>query len=329
MPHSVKATLFKSTRLAISLIAVASVAGGCCRAKPATSAALAPATKPAPPPPEPWINAKAMFIMPLSSPAVPATGPLLIDSLVTAWKAGLKLPDPAAVVSLTGGTYPAVGDMKVNLSGASVLSGKDRPQVGALVPTTQQVTAGQLSMVADPIETFGAKLHTRVSATGVTLSLQKDKAGSPILLMTDAADGVLDFDASTADLEKLTLAMAKAGGAKRAIRVRDVKLKFEQLGQRSLRVEMYVGAVVGFVPAGLRFTARVDVDEAMNATLSDLTVDGDDVLGPLVVPFVRPQFQKLNGKTRPLLGFPNPATKLKDVRIIVGPRVMLKAAFGR
>jgi hypothetical protein len=66
----------------------------------------------------------------------------------------------------------------------------------------------------------------------------------------------------------------------------------------------------------------------MNAKLSGLNCDGDEVLGPLIVGLLRPGLTKFEGKSRPLLSFPSPTMHLRTVQIKVDDSVHLKAAFG-
>ena len=124
------------------------------------------------------------------------------------------------------------------------------------------------------------------------------------------------------------LAMAQESAGKKGITVRKVELSLRSVTHRSIDAELYVHTLVGFLPAGMKFTARVDVDEQMNAKISNLTVDGDDLLGPLVTGLIRPAIKKFDGKTKPLIAFPG-ELKLKDVQIRAGQRVTLDAVFGR
>lgn len=298
---------------------------GCAARRPAP----APAVLKPPPPAEPWINAKSFCILPLSAPEVPRTGGQLVESLLNAWKAGLKLPAPERAVTIVGGRYPSVREMRVDLSGARVMDGKSRPQVGDLRPTTRSLAVEHFALVAEDFATEKSRANLQVTADGVKLDLQKDRRGTPVLVMTDADEGTLHFDTAVADMERLMLSAARASAGRRGVYVRDLKLYFRTAGPRSLYAEMYVTTLVGFVPAGLRFTARVDVDEAMNARLSDLAADGDELLGPVVVAFIRPQLKKFDGQTKPLVGFPNKAVRLKDVQITAGDRITLDAVFGK
>jgi hypothetical protein len=65
----------------------------------------------------------------------------------------------------------------------------------------------------------------------------------------------------------------------------------------------------------------------MNAQLTDLKCDGDQVLGPIIVGLLRPFLSKYNGKTRPLIAFATPTLHLRDVSITADNAVHLTASF--
>jgi hypothetical protein len=147
-------------------------------------------------------------------------------------------------------------------------------------------------------------------------------------MLVDAREGALRFDLGHDDLERLMLQAARAGAARQPLTVRSTELDLRSIGPRSLTADLHVSTLVGFIPAGLRFTARVDIDEQMNARISDLACDGDEVLGPLIVNFIRPGLAKYNGKTKPLVAFPSGNLKLSDVQVRGGERIELTARFG-
>ncbi|HEX8915267.1 MAG TPA: hypothetical protein VF796_23140 [Humisphaera sp.] len=314
-------------------LSAAVVSVGCrSKAPPPTAAALAPKPAPKPPPKPPvdaWISAKSFCALPLAKAEVPSTGGQLTDSLMTAWKVGLALKNPAQAVTLLGGRYPAIDEMRVDLSGAVMKPGKVKGSYTEVPSATSRgMTVGRFAFVAEPMVSHKANLNVQVTGADVRFDLRKDKEGKAFLLMTDAREGTLHFDASTADLERVMLAMAQQGAAGKGITVRKVELNLRSVSARSIDAELYVHTLVGFLPAGMKFTARVDVDEQMNAKIWNLTVDGDDLLGPLVTGILRPSIKKFDGKTKPLIAFPGDL-KLRDVQIRAGERVTLDAVFGR
>lgn len=308
----------------------------CCCLAVGLSLGCAHAQKPPPPPPKPvvkqsdkaWMNARSLCVLPLDRAQVPPTREGLVASMLAGWRDVFSFPDPARVVAVRGGMYPNVDELTVDLTGAVVNARHKKAGVGAFVPTTQSLRAERFSLVAEPMVQGDARANFRVTGSGVRFDLQRNKAGQPILLLADAREGSLHFDASVRDLERLMLHGAKEAGAKRAVFVRSVKLDLRSTGERTVEADLHLRTLVGFIPAGLRFRARVDVDERMNARISNLTCDGDEVLGPLIVQFIRPGLKKHNDQTRPLLAFPSGKLKLRDVRLHAGERVTLDATFG-
>jgi len=59
-----------------------------------------------------------------------------------------------------------------------------------------------------------------------------------------------------------------------------------------------------------------------------MSLEGEDVLGPLIAEFMRGQIVKHNNETRPLVKFPSPRMKLKDVRFKTGDSLRMEASFG-
>lgn len=296
-------------------------------AEPRASLAKRPAAKP----PEAWFGSKSFCVLPLARPEVPATGGQLARSIVDAWRATtLKFPDPSKVVTIVGGRYPAVDSLRVDLSNSQLVeTGKRRPPIADPKPTSQGLLVRHFALVAEPARAKGAVMNMQLTGDDVRFELQRDKENNPLLMMTDARSGTVHFDAAIADLEKTMLASAKETSGSRGIFVRSVQLKLTSRGPRSLDADLHLSTLVGFVPAGLRFTARVDVDNAMNCRIHHLDVEGDEIFGPLISLLIRPGLAKYEGKTKPLIGFPNEALRLKDVRIKAGERVTLDAVFGR
>ena len=89
--------------------------------------------------------------------------------------------------------------------------------------------------------------------------------------------------------------------------------------------DVRVGALL---PAGLRFKARMDVDDQLNGKITKLSCDGDQLLGPLISTIVNPQLDKYEGKKRPLVGFVYGKMKLRDLKINVDDGFKLDAGFG-
>lgn len=308
--------------LVVWLLAV--VATGCCARKPAAP----PPEVLKPKPIDAWVKADSFCVLPLAEAQVPSTGGELAASIVAAWTKGLVFPNTSDVVQLQGGRYPAVEQMRVDLSDAVTVPKAKRPGVTTPATSAQSLWVSDFAIIAEPLRSKESQTEAnfQVTARGVRFDLQQSKEGQPLLLMSRSRSGTLHFDVAVRDLEKSMLTSARERGG--MVTVRDVRLDVKSYGPRSLDLKMHVSTLVGFVPAGMTFTARVDIDEQMNTTIYDLTAEGDEALGPILAYFIRPALAKYDGKTKPLMSFPNPEVRLKDVQITAGERITLDAVFG-
>jgi hypothetical protein len=66
----------------------------------------------------------------------------------------------------------------------------------------------------------------------------------------------------------------------------------------------------------------------MNATITGISIDGDEALGPLIVGLLRPELTKHNNETRRLVAFPAGKLQLRDIAVRVDDSLHLTAAFG-
>ena len=283
--------------------------------------------------PPAWLNAKGICAFPLEklgTTELPRTGGQLAASMLGGWKGVFTFREPSGVVDVFGGRYPAVESLTVDLSGA-VANPDRKPSESKIpdpVPSAKSLSVEQFTMVAEPLVVHKAKVNMKVTGTDVRFDLQHDRTGRPILMLADAEAGTLHFDVTHGDLERLMLAKAREHAAKRGLGVRSLNFDLRSVGPRSLEADLHVSVLVGFLPAGIRFTARIDVDDRMNARISNLTCEGDEVLGPLIVGFIRPKLAPFEGKTRPLLAFPTGNIKLRDLQVRAENRIELTARFG-
>jgi hypothetical protein len=148
------------------------------------------------------------------------------------------------------------------------------------------------------------------------------------MLLSEARDASLSFEATGVDLQRILLADLRAAGSPFGLDVISTSLHLVADTDRSVSVDLQIRTKFALIPAGMHFRAHVDIDDNMNAKLSGLSCDGDEVLGPLIVGLIRPDLSQYDGRSRPLLSFPSGKMHLRDVRIRVDDSVHLNAAFG-
>jgi len=316
------AALCWGVRIAVSVL-VCWVAGGS-----RDSGIVDAASTRHPPIPKAWFDARGVCVFPLSAGALPQSRDELNKSLLGAWSSALALPDPAKVISIEGGRYPAVESLRIDVSDGTMHTRKKEEKLRPDGKPQSRLGVGRFEFVGEPLLCDKARLNVNLSAEKVRLDLEHDRSGRPILLLADAQIGKLTFEATPDDLARVVLATAKEMAAPYGVDIVSTSVQIEAQTPRSVTAKLHISTRVGFIPAGMAFKAHVDIDDSMNARLTGLTVDGDEALGPLIVGLLRPGLSKYEGKTRPLISFPSREMHLHDLQIRVDDSVHLTADFG-
>lgn len=275
-----------------------------------------------------WFDARNVCIFPLSPGELPTSRQELNDSMVSAWQNAIALPDPSRIVQINGGRYPAVDSLRIDLSDGKMETGKKTEKIRPDNKPKSRLGVGRFDFVCQPLLCADAKLNVNLSAESVRLDLEHDKQGHPIILLADAQNGTLHFDATSDDLERVVLATAREAAGPYGVEIVSDSVKIEAKTPRSVSLTLHISTRVALIPAGMTFRAHVDIDDAMNAKLTGLKIDGDEALGPLIVGLLRPGLAKYEGKSRPLISFPSHEMRLHDVQVTVDDSVHLTAAFG-
>jgi hypothetical protein len=280
-------------------------------------------------PPRGWLNAGGMAVFRFMSKAVPEDAAAFEDALNKGWDKSLKLPMPD-VIHLEPGMYPNMQSLKIDLSESKVrpveksepLEASERKLSG------QSVSIERFELVSHPLKNHGARLDLSLTANHVRLDYGKDKSGRSILLLTDAKDGQVEVEVTQKDLESILLSAAKQAGEANGVDVQKLTLNLTARDDHTILLDIKADTIVGLIPAGLRFTGQLDIDEHLNGRLSNLTCTGDNLLGPVISTLIQPVIERYNNKTRPLVRWPKDRIQLRAVKISTGETIKLTAAFG-
>ena len=276
-----------------------------------------------------WFDARGVCIFPLSPGELPQSREELNDSLLGAWEHALSLPDPSKVISIEGGRYPAIESLRIDVSDGTMQRKNKKEEKSRPDGKPQShLGVGRFELVGQPLLCEKARLNVNLSAEKVRLDLEHDRSGTPILFLANAEAGKLTFDATSEDLARVVLATARGMAEPYGVEVVSANLQIEAKSPRSVTAKLHISTRVGFIPAGMAFKAHVDIDDAMDARLTGLSVDGDEALGPLIVTLLRPGLAKYEGKSRPLISFPSREMHLHDLQVRVDDAVHLTADFG-
>jgi hypothetical protein len=284
---------------------------------------------PAPMPKYPWFEAKNVCVFPLGNGPMPQTAEALSEAMERGWSRAISFPDPNAVVTVERAAFPSIGALRVNLSdGRFKTDAANAGEIELNNRVERVVRVGMLEIRADPLLVRDARMHLNVTVQGAKMVLERDRMGRPVMMLQDAGAGTLSLEVSVADLEALMLHDSRESLARFGVNVDDVRLNVVAETPRSVWVTLHMAMDVGFVPAGITFKVHLSVDDAMNATVTDMALDGDEVLGPLIALFMRPAIVKHNNETRQLVRFPGGKIKLRDVAYRAGESLRMDAAFG-
>jgi len=153
-----------------------------------------------------------------------------------------------------------------------------------------------------------------------------------LLNPVDATDGRLLFWVDKPNLEALVQAVARRLGEEYDATVEKTDLTLTGEGDRSVGVQLRVTAVKKIMLSKVRATisgqGKLTIDDQLNATLSGLSVEGEGMVGAMVVSLVEEEIQQWEGRSFPLTAFGLGRLKVRDVKIRCDNGLQVEAAFG-
>ena len=306
-------------RCALTVVVAACLCAGCAR-KPR------PVVKK---PPKPWIGTRSLCIFPMAQAPTPGQPQSLEKAMTDGWRARMIVPEGANLVEIDGAErYPVLGSMFIDLSNVAIDYDRDQKKLKPRGQVRDSLRVSNFEFVANPLVLEKSKLLVSMTATDAKLDVRQDRRGRQMLTLTDARDGRLTLDIPREDLDALLLYAARKMAGKYGVGIDRTRLKFDIVDDRSIRADLKIDTRWGFLPAGLRFKARVDIDDDLNGKITRLSCEGDQVLGPLISAIVNPALDHYEGKTRPLVGFEWGEMKLRDVTMRGDDGFHLEATFG-
>jgi hypothetical protein len=261
-------------------------------------------------------------MLPLAAGAFPTS----IDALVAAMQRGFEAHGvkPRKITG-EGAEFPRLTNFSVDLTGAEITRASLPSTVEG--PGAQKISTAYFELFGEPVSFEKMPLELRLEAHDV----QAVVTGTPQsgnLKLESVAAGSITVRATIAALEGLLLSVVSEMAEKQGVTVKQVKLTFTQEGPRSAAFRAEVAAKVFIMSASLALTGRLDIDDAFNARISSLALDGDPMVTNLAGSFLRPRLQQLEGRVFPLLALAPGGLKLRDIQLSVSPDLQLQAQFG-
>lgn len=261
-------------------------------------------------------------MLPLSAEATPNS----VSELAEAIRRGLQ--DQGLVprqVDARGSELASVEALRIDVSETRLGREFRPPHTGE--PGAQEVVIADFSLTGAPIYFEKTPIEIRVAATQVTAGMGVSN-GRGSLLVKSAATGEVSVKAEKAALEELLQSFAAELAAKQGLEVRKTSLSFIQEGPRAVSFRAEVTAKVFVMSASLALTGRLEIDDQLNARLSNLALDGDGMILKLAGSYAKPHLDRLEGRVFPLLAFTPGGLKLHDMEITAGDSLLVRAQFG-
>ena len=266
-------------------------------------------------------------MFPLAGKDFPESADGLAAAIGEALAQVLTLPKKDSAVTAEG-EFPSIRKLKVNLNNAAVSAAEPPPKPQPAGKRQKGIEVDQLEVTGKPIKYEKNKLELELKASGVSLDFARDKKGQPLLVLADAKDGRVVAKMSKQDIEDLARAAAEMAAKGQGIKVEDLDLTLTGEGKRSLAADVRVKAKKLLVSGVVRITGRVDIDDELNATVSNLDAQGEGMIGAMASGLVKSKLKPYEGKTFPLMTFSLGDVSLRDLKIDVKNDVQVTAEFG-
>lgn len=267
-------------------------------------------------------------MFPLAGKSFPKTGDELADAIRGALDDVFTLGDADAAVKITGDDFPEIKKLLIDLDNAQVSATQPPAKPVAVGKRSGGITVGQLEISGHPIRYEKSKVDVGLKAKGVKLEFAKDKGGHPLLVLADAADGTAEAKVSNEDLRSIVLAAATIAAKEHGVTIKDVEIKLTSQGERSVAADVRVEARKAIVSGVVHLTGRADVDDDLNATISDLSCTGEGMIGKMAAGFLKGKLDDYNGRQFPLMAFSLGDVTLRDLKVDAKRGLHVTAKFG-
>src|SRR4029079_16222188 len=113
------------------------------------------------------------------------------------------------------------------------------------------------------------------------------------------------------------------------VTVQDLSVNLTSEGDRSVEAEVRVKAKKLMMSGVIHVRGKLDVDDELNATVSDLSCKGEGVVGSMAAGLIQGKLQEYNGRRIPLMAFSLGDVSLRDLKIDTKGGLHVTAKFGK
>jgi hypothetical protein len=267
-------------------------------------------------------------MFPLAGNEFPNSTDGLARAVAGVLEQSITFPARRDLVVAQGGVFPNIDKVCIDLSGGMVNLTKLPPRPKPTGQRQPAVTIGELDVIGQPIRIESSQVLLRLLGRGLTFDFARDAENRPLLVLARAKDGQVDLKVEKRDLQALMLAAATQAAKEHGVTIQDLKLELTSAGPRAVAVRADVKARKMIMSGQLTIRGRADLSDQLVATLSELSCDGQGVVGVMAAAFLRERLKKLEGQPFSLMALSMGDVALRDLQLKINGAVEIAAKFG-
>lgn len=272
-------------------------------------------------------------MIPLGTGDIPATGEALsqrVSDAITTLLQSQGSTSPRIQAEME--SVENITNLTVDLSGTK--SAATTARKPASLTKLGDVTLGKLSVGGNPVEVHGAPVQLDISVQNLPMEWSRDDHSDLWLVPADRPStdgettGSMEISCAVNAIEKALHRVATDLADSNGARLKDIRLRVESAGPRSLVVGADVAASKFMMTAKVRAIAEINLDDDMNLQIRSLDVTGDGAAGNMVANLFSDKIAQWRGREIPLAQYMFAGAVLEDVHFEVTDQIKIAARFG-
>ncbi len=223
---------------------------------------------------------------------------------------------------VANGSWPNLDSLRVDLREAS--GSRPLPRLSA----KEEISVASVVVSGQPVQIEGIPAHVHVDFVNLRGGFAAESDNRWQVVPLAAESGKVLVEVQRDQLEAALHAAISNQAEKHGATLKATKLELSAPTPRSVRFALNCTAKVFIASATLTVRGHVDLDQELNARISDLSVKGEGMVGSMAEGFIKPHLAEWNGRTIPLASYLAGGLALCDIHITVGETVRIEAVLG-
>ncbi|MGI8907997.1 MAG: hypothetical protein ACR2IE_16080 [Candidatus Sumerlaeaceae bacterium] len=270
-------------------------------------------------------------MLPLASTQEPMSTDEFKRAVNQGLSAFIKLPRAGYAVIMEGDFPGDLDSLTIDLNGA-IADPSKRPEPPSFRSGSRPAfIARKFHLHALPLRVGIAPLDFELSAEQMKFDYRSETSGKLWLVPNaeqPANAGRVHLSLKQRDLQEMLLSGIAPAAKEYGVGIEDVQLKLDQRGPRKIRAELQASAKKFMMKAAVHLGATVEIDDELNATVSELNAGSEGMIGTMVSTLIGPKLQQYNGHKVSLAAASLGGLRLRDLQIRITDSIQIDAQFG-